>query len=44
MDYVTDNVVVSIEQREDTGNAALIAYDMAYAAMKNEKKEGKRDA
>lgn len=44
MDYVINNATVSIEQREDTGNAALIAYDMAYAAMKNEKKEEKKDA
>ena len=39
MDYVIDNVTVSTDKREDAGQAALIAYDMAYAAKKNEKKE-----
>ena len=44
MDYVIDNVTVSNDKREDAGQAALIAYDMAYAAKKNEKKEEKKDA
>ncbi len=44
MDYVIDNLTVSVEKREDTGQAALIAYDTAFAAMKTEKKEDNEDA
>ena len=39
MDYVIDNVTVSTDKREDAGQAALIAYDMAYAAKKKEEKK-----
>lgn len=44
MDYVIDNVTVSVEKNTDTGRAALIAYDMAHAAMKEERKEEKENA
>ena len=40
MDYVSNNVTVSVEQRQDKG-AALLAYDMAFAAKKNEKRKEK---
>ena len=40
MDYVSNNVPVSVEQRQDKG-AALLAYDMAFAAKKNEKRKEK---
>ena len=44
MDYVIDNLTVSVDKKEDTGNAALLAYDTAFAAMKNGKKEENEDA
>ncbi|MDY4617269.1 MAG: hypothetical protein SO445_06115 [Lachnospiraceae bacterium] len=44
MDYVIDNVTVSVEKNKDAGGAALIAYDVAHAAMKNERKEEKENA
>lgn len=40
MDYVSNNVTVSVEQRQDKG-AALLAYDMAFAAKKSEKRKEK---
>ena len=44
MDYVSNNVTVSVEQRLDKG-AAILAYDVAFAAMKNKKgKEEKENA
>ena len=33
MDYVSNNVTVSVEQRQDKG-AALLAYDMAFTKLK----------
>lgn len=44
MDYVTNNVTVSVEKNTDTGRATMIAYDMAHAAMKDERKEEKENA
>lgn len=43
MDYVINDVVVSVDTKRDS-YAALIAYDMAYAAMKNERKGEKKNA
>ena len=44
MDYVTNDVTVSVEKNTDTGRATMIAYDMAHAAMKDERKEEKENA
>lgn len=44
MDYVIDNVTVSVEKNTDTGRATMIAYDMAHAAMKDERKEENKNA
>ena len=44
MDYVSNNVTVLREERQDKG-AAVLAYDMAMAAKKNKKgKEVKKNA
>lgn len=44
MDYVSNNVTISVEQRLDKG-AAVLAYDLAFAAKKNKKgKEEKKNA
>ena len=44
MDYVSNNVTVVREERQDKG-AAVLAYDMAMAAKKNKKgKEVKKNA
>lgn len=40
MDYVSNNVTVSAEQRQDKG-AALLAYDVAFAAKKNKDRKEK---
>ena len=44
MDYVIDNVMVSVDKNSDTGRAALIAYDMYLAAINDERKEDDEDA
>jgi len=43
MDYTSKDFTVVREERQDKG-AAILAYDMAIAAKKNERKEEKKNA
>lgn len=43
MDYVTNSVVITIEQTSRS-EATILAYDMAFAKFKKERKEKKKHA
>ncbi len=43
MDYVTNNVVFTIEQKSRS-EATILAYDMAFAKLKKERREKKKHA
>ena len=43
MDYVSDKITIANETREDRA-ATLLAYDVAFAAMKMKRKEKKKHA
>lgn len=43
MDYVTSNTVITKEQKSESV-ATILAYDMAFAKLKKERKENKKHA
>ncbi len=43
MDYVTNNVTIAREEKPDNA-ATILAYDMAIAKLKKERKEKKKHA
>ena len=43
MDYVTNNVTIAREEKPDNA-ATILAYDMAIAKLKKERKEEKKHA
>lgn len=43
MDYVTNNAVIATEQKPDSAGT-ILAYDMAFAKLKKERKEKKKHA
>lgn len=44
MDYAIDNITVTVEKNADAGRDRLLAYNMANATMKEDKKEDKENA
>jgi hypothetical protein len=43
MDYVSDKIIITNESREDKA-ATLLAYDVAFAAMKKKREENRKHA